>query len=29
MNPSGSGSVAVEGMPYDARVYLYDNSAPE
>ena len=28
VNPSNSGNVTVEGMPYDARVYQYDNSAP-
>jgi hypothetical protein len=28
VNPSGGGNVTVEGMPYDSRVYLYDNSAP-
>ncbi|PAA31736.1 hypothetical protein CJU73_01500 [Pseudomonas fragi] len=28
VNPSSSGNVTVEGMPYDARVYQYDNSAP-
>ena len=28
VNPSSGGNVTVEGMPYDARVYQYDNSAP-
>lgn len=28
VSPSGSGDVTVEGMPYDDRVYRYDNSAP-
>ena len=28
VNPSRGGNVTVEGMPYDARVYQYDNSAP-
>lgn len=28
VNPSSGGNVTVEGMPYDSRVYQYDNSAP-
>ena len=28
VNPSSGGNVTVEGMPYDVRVYQYDNSAP-
>lgn len=28
VNPSSGGNFTVEGMPYDARVYQYDNSSP-